>query len=62
MLIFTFRGGYAEQEHHKIISVALDTDTLKAANLLKSHFMNCLERTLAAILANLRLTLLYAPK
>ena len=52
MLIFTFRGGYAEQEHHKIISVALDTDALKKANLLKSHFMNCLEYTLAALLAN----------
>ena len=49
MLIFTFRGGYAEQEHHKIISVALDTDTLKAANLLKNHIINGLEHTLAAM-------------
>jgi len=31
----------------------LDTDALKKANLLKSHFMNFLEHTLAAILANL---------
>ena len=62
MLVLTLRGAYAAQEKNKKISVALDRDASKAANLLKAHFMNGLEHTLATMLANLRLTLVYAPK
>ena len=49
MLVFTFRGDEAAQEHHKIFEAALNRNGTEAARLLEAHIINGLEHTLAAM-------------
>ncbi len=49
MLVLTFRGDEAAQEHHKIFQAALDRNASGAADLLEEHILNGLEHTLAAM-------------
>ena len=49
MLVLTFRGDEAAQEHHKIFQAALNRNASGAADLLKEHILNGLEHTLAAM-------------
>ena len=49
MLVLTFRGDEAAQEHHKIFQAALDRSASGAADLLEEHILNGLEHTLAAM-------------
>ena len=49
MLVFTFRGDEAAQEHHKIFEAALSRNGTEAARLLEAHIVNGLEHTLAAM-------------
>lgn len=49
MLVFTFRGDEAAQEHHKIFEAALSRNGKEAARLLEAHIINGLEHTLAAM-------------
>ena len=49
MLVFTFRGDEAAQEHHKIFETALSRNGTEAARLLEAHIVNGLEHTLAAM-------------
>ena len=49
MLVLTFRGDEAAQEHHKIFQAALNRNASGAADLLEEHILNGLEHTLAAM-------------
>lgn len=49
MLVLTFRGDEAAQEHHKIFQAALDRNASGAADILEEHILNGLEHTLAAM-------------
>ena len=49
MLVLTFRGDEAAQEHHNIFQAALNKNASVAADLLEEHILNSLEHTLAAM-------------
>ena len=49
MLVLTFRGDEAAQEHHNIFQAALNKNASVAADLLEEHILNGLEHTLAAM-------------
>ena len=49
MLVLTFRGDEAAQEHQEIFEAALSRNGVEAASLLENHIINGLEHTLAAM-------------
>ena len=49
MLVLTFRGDEAAQEHQEIFEAALSRNGVEAASLLENHIINALEHTLAAM-------------
>ncbi len=51
MLVLTYRGEDAVEEHRKMFEAALDRDTVAACEMLKAHIRNGLDHTLAAMKA-----------
>jgi DNA-binding GntR family transcriptional regulator len=49
MLVLTYRGEEAVEEHRQMFEAALDRDTEKASSLLEDHIRNGLVHTLAAM-------------
>jgi DNA-binding GntR family transcriptional regulator len=49
MLVLTYRGGIAADEHREMFEVALARDTKTASALLEKHINNGVEHTLAAM-------------
>lgn len=56
MLVLTFRGEMAAQEHHAMLEAALARDVKTARKVLEQHVLKGLEHTLAAMSADQVLT------